>query len=116
VRLAEQLADAVVEPKKAERVRLAVGQYVEVETRDGSLVARGVIQMLNPETKSVRVVDSGSGTDLQIDVDPSRYNIWVRDFPVPGVAPMLSKQPEIDNVRGSTPGAFTLGKRFRILP
>lgn len=112
MRVSEQLAEAI----KPERVRLGVGQFVEVRTREGDLVIQGVIQSLDPVTKIVRVVDRGSGSDLQVDVDPSRYDIWVQGMQVPGTAPTPGKQAAIDNVRGSTPGAFTLGKRFRIMP
>ena len=111
MRLSEQLAEAI----KPERVRLGVGQFVEVRTRDGDLVAQGSIQTLDPVTKVVTVMDRGSGSDLLVDVDPSRYDIWVQGMSVPGAAPTLGKQPEI-GARGSTPGAFTLGKRYRILP
>lgn len=113
MRLSEQLAKAI----KPERVRLGVGQFVEIRTREeGALVAQGAIQALDPVTKTVRVADRGSGSDLQVDVDPSRYDIWVQGMRVPGTAPTPGKHSEIDNVRGSTPGAFTLGKRFRLLP
>jgi hypothetical protein len=112
VRVSEQLAEAI----KPERVRLGVGQPVEVRTREGDLVIQGTIQSLDPVTKTVQVVDRGSGADLLVDVDPSRYNIWVQGMQVPGTAPKPGKQAAIDNVRGSTPGVFTLGKRFRIMP
>lgn len=112
MKLSEQLADAV---QGAEKVPLRVGQRVEVRTHDGELVATGCIQELDPKTKVVRVTDQGSGADLQIDVDPDLYEIWVKDLPVPGSAPSPSKQPAFA-VSGSKPGAFTIGKRFRILP
>jgi hypothetical protein len=115
--VAQQLADALNEPlpKDPEPVRLGIGQFVEVRTHKGKLVVTGTIQALDPNTKTVRVVDRGSGSDLQVDVDPRMYDVWVRDVLVPGGAPAPSQQPAL-SVGGSTPGAFTLGKRHRIFP
>jgi hypothetical protein len=116
--LAKQLAEAVREPEEetsedSERVRLDLGQFVEVWTRSGKLVITGTIQELSPRTRTVRVADTGSGTDVQIDVDPDMYEVWVMDMIVPGEAPTPSKQPET-NLRGTNPGAATLGKRYRV--
>jgi len=116
--LAEQLARAVWEPqeplpKNAEKVRLGIGQFVEVRTRAGELVITGTIQQLNPRTHTIRVADLGSGSDVQVDVDPRMYDVWVRDVQIPGGAPTPSRQPEL-NLRGANPGAATLGKRYRV--
>jgi len=118
--LAEQLDRAMQEPESetsedTERVRLGIGQFVEVRTREGELVITGTIKELSPLTRTVRIADTGSGSDVQIDVDPQLYDIWVKDWDVVGDAPTPSKQPGF-NARGSTPGVFTLGKRFRIFP
>jgi hypothetical protein len=111
--LAEQLDKALQEPedkvpREGERVRLGIGQFVEVRTREGDLVITGTIQELSPVTHTIRVADTGSGADVQVDVDPDVYDIWVTDMPVPGGAPTPSKQPDL-NI-----GAFTPGKRYRV--
>lgn len=109
--LSEQLSEAVQDG--TERVRLMVGQFVEVRTHGGDLVITGTIQQMFNDIGVIRVADMGSGSDVQIDVDPKEYEIWVIDMPVPGNAPTPSKQPEV-NFKGSNPGVATLGKANRV--
>lgn len=102
-------------PEGASRVQLAVGQHVEVRTREGDgrrggdLIATGYISELNTETRVVRIVDRGSGTDLQIDADPEMYDIWLQDREVTGKAPTPAKKPR-SSANPRRPGAYVGGQ------
>lgn len=99
-------------PEGATRVPLAVGQQVEVRTRrTGELIATGYISELDTETRVARVIDRGSGTDLQLDVDPDMYDIWLQDEGPTGTAPTPAKQPRL-SVHSKLPGAY-VGGRFK---
>ena len=96
-------------PEGASRVPLAVGQQVEVRTKKGDLIATGYISELNTETRVARVIDRGSGTDLQLDVTPDLYDIWLMDQEPTGQAPTPAKQPRLA-VHSKLPGAYTGGR------
>lgn len=98
-------------PEGSSRVPLAVGQQVEVRTKRGDLVASGYISELNAETRVARVIDRGSGTDLQLDVSPEMYDIWLMDQEPTGQAPTSAKQPRL-SVHSKLPGAY-VGGRFK---
>jgi hypothetical protein len=77
----------------------AAGQEVEIRTRAGALVARGVVLGVSDETRSVMIMDRASGTDLQIELDPKMYDIrkmtrgGSADVPSLGIQPSLSSAP-----------------------
>lgn len=64
-------------PGEADRTLLRVGQQVEVRTKDGEFIAIGHISELDQDTGFARVVDNSSGTDLNVDVDPELYDVWL---------------------------------------
>jgi len=71
-----------------DRVPLSIGQWVEIRSKlTGELVAAGDIMELVPSAGVVRVTDRMSGSDLQIDVDPSEYDVWIVERDVVGDAP-----------------------------
>ena len=96
-------------PEGASRVPLAVGQQVEVRTKKGDLIATGYISELNTETRVARVIDRGSGTDLQLDVTPDLYDIWLMDPEPTGLAPTPAKPARL-SVHSKLPGAYTGGR------
>lgn len=96
-------------PGRGERVPLGIGQHVEVRTKAGELVAVGSIQELAPETGVVRIADRGSGADAHIEVDPARYDIWVRELEVVGDAPTPAERPKL-NANPRKPGVHTGGR------
>ncbi len=66
---------------------LVLGASVVVRTKDGVAVAEGYIEDILDETRIVRVRDTSSGSDVQVDVDPDRYDIWILDPDVVGDSP-----------------------------
>jgi hypothetical protein len=96
-------------PGRGEKVSLGVGQHVEIRTKAGELVAVGDVQELAPETRTVTIMDRSSGADLSIEVDPSVYDIWVKEYEVPGGAPTPAKKPKL-NANPRQPGAHTGGR------
>ena len=97
MRLAERL-------QKAMRVPIAVGQMVVVRDADGKQVASGWVTDVDPKMDLVRVKDDTSGADLQIDVDATRYQLWVK--PPPGASVRLGQQQTL-YVRPSNPGIYS---------
>lgn len=108
----ENLAEAVASKTKGSRVPLGVGQNVEVRTKSGELVAVGSVQELVPKIRAVRIADQQSGSDLQIELDPEMYDVWVVPTPVVGDAPTPTESPGL-SVNPHRPGAYT-GGRFRV--
>lgn len=110
--MSKVLLDAMREYDRscADVVRLELGQNVEVRTRTGSLVALGSIMELSVETGVVRVADRESGSDMQVDVDTERYDIWVLDNDVnhgdPDETPVIGKLA----VHSKSPGAYGGGR------
>lgn len=86
----------------AEPVGLQLGANVIVRTKAGVQVAEGWIEEVLGEARVVRVRDQSSGTDFQIDVDPDRYDIWVKDTGVMGDAPR--PEQKTNYTRPSRPG------------
>lgn len=97
---------AVPEP---ERVALSPGQTVEVRTRRGDVVASGTIQEVNRLTRTVRVTDSGSGADLQIDVNPDVYDVWVIPARPFGGKPNVPERNQ-DFIRPALGGPFSASR------
>lgn len=87
----------------AEAVPLVLGAEVVIRTRDGIKVAEGYIEDVMFETRTVRVRDTSSGTDVQLDVDPDRYTVEVKSDDVLGLAPEPGQ--ETLYLRPSRPGA-----------
>ena len=67
------------------KVIVAPGQVVVVRTKNGEDVVRGFVTAVNPEMGYVRVEDFSSGADLQIDVDPEHYELWVSPTKDPAI-------------------------------
>lgn len=62
----------------AERIVLAPGQMVSVRNKRGvTVIKKGRIKNVDLPTGTVRVEDISSGATLEIDVDPSRYTVWI---------------------------------------
>lgn len=70
MRLSEQIANAM-------RVAIFVGQYVKVRTERGEEVAEGYVDDVDADRNLVRVRNTEDGSDVNLDVDASRYQIWV---------------------------------------
>ena len=66
---------------------LVLGASVVIRTKDGVAVAEGHIEDIMYETRIIRVRDNSSGADIQIDVDPDRYDVWIMDPEIVGNAP-----------------------------
>ena len=110
MRLAEELADAMEDDDvDGDRVALGIGQRVEVRTKRGELVAVGQIQELAMATHTIRIADRDSGSDMQLDVDPDVYDVWVVSLDVVGDAPTPGVRPTL-GVKPSRPGAYTGGR------
>jgi len=105
----ERTNDATDKPGRGEKVPLGLGQHVEVRTKAGELVAVGSIQELSPETRVVRIVDTASGADMHVEVDPTMYDIWVREVDVVGAAPTPGKQAKLTG-NPRKPGIHTGGR------
>lgn len=88
-------------------VPLRVGHRVQVQTKAGRPVADGYIEGIFKETGIVRVRDVASGSDVQMDVDPYHYDIWVRDQEVAGDAPKGGRPKGRYFQRPSKHGAHT---------
>ena len=96
-----QLAEKL---QKAMRVPIAVGQIVVVRNAEGEKVASGWVIDVDPATDVVRIKDDESGSDLQIDVDATRYQLWVR--PPKGASVRYGQQQTL-YVRPSNPGIYS---------
>jgi len=103
--LAKQLQEAT-----AERVRLMPGQLVVVRTRQGKKLAQGRIVEVDEALGVVRVTDDTSGSDMQVDVDTERYEVWVR--PPPDTDQVRLGRIKTLYVRPSFPGVY-MGGRWR---
>jgi hypothetical protein len=110
----EPEADAPKEPEvereEGERVPLYLGQAVVVRTKAGERVIEGHIEEMLPETGVVRVRDRSAGTDVQVDLDPEVYDLWIKEVEPEGRAP--SPAEATIYVRSSRPGAYS-GGRFK---
>lgn len=99
-------------PDEADRTLLRVGQQVEVRTKEGEFIAVGHISELDKDTGYARVVDNSSGTDLNVDVDPEFYDMWLTgegaDEPERKDDPRGGKNSLSVNPR--KPGAYTGGR------
>lgn len=78
MRLSEQLANAMVDAGHAEEVVIFPGQLVVVRSVDGDYIGQGFVEDVDEERGLVRVRDNVAGTDVQYDVDTSRYTLWVK--------------------------------------
>ena len=96
-------------PGRGEKTPLGIGQHIEVRTKSGELVATGDIVDLAPETKTVSIIDRESGADLNMEIDPSVYDIWVKEYDAPGDAPNPSEKPKL-NVNPRKPGVHSGGR------
>lgn len=103
--LATQLHEAT-----AEKIALMPGQLVTVRTLQGKKLAQGRIVEIDESLGIVRVTDDSSGADLQVDVDPTRYAIWVR--PPPDTDVIRMGRIKTLYVRPSSPGVY-MGGRWR---
>lgn len=104
---ADQLHEAMEE--ESGLIALRPGMKVEVRRHgDNDLVVSGFIETVIPATRTVCVRDRKSGTDLQVDVDVDRYNVWVLDQDITGKAPF--PRATTLYLRPSKPGAFTGGR------
>lgn len=103
---AQQLQEAVEEDDGP--IALMPGMKVEVRRQsDGDFIIAGFIETVVPATRTVRVRDRASGTDLGVDVDVDRYDIFVLDQDITGKAPFPRSTTLY--LRPSKPGAFTGG-------
>lgn len=101
----QQLQEAM-EEEGGDRVALRPGMKVEVRRQiDNDLIVAGFIEAVIPATRTVRVRDRKSGTDLHVDVDVDRYDVYVLDQDITGMAPY----PKATTLylRPSKPGGYT---------
>lgn len=103
--LSKQLEEAT-----AEKVPLMPGQLVTVRTRKGKKLATGRIVEVDEALGTVRVTDDTSGSDMQVDVDPDRYEVWVK--PPPDTDQVRLGRIKTLYVRPSMPGIY-MGGRWR---
>jgi hypothetical protein len=114
MRLAGQLQEAVgarLLDEAAEKVVLTVGQLVAVRTKRGvNVIKKGRITKVDLPTGIVRVRDDSSGATLEVDVDPSKYLVWV-------LPPPSSTETRMNRIRtlyvrggGLRPSAYQGGK------
>lgn len=82
MKLSEEIADAM-------RIVIFVGQYVTVRTEGGEAVAEGYVDVVDPERNLVRIRNTDDGTDVNIDVDATLYQLWVK--PPQGVQQLADK-------------------------
>lgn len=75
MKMSEELESAV----GSGEVQIRIGHCVVVMTHDGHRVGEGSVESISDDGKYVRVRDKSAGSDLQIDVDPSLYELWVLD-------------------------------------
>lgn len=90
--------------KDAMRIPIAVGQSVEVRSAEGDIIATGWVTEVDPKMDLVRVKNDESGVDLQVDVDSTRYQLWVK--PPKGAAVRWGSQQTL-YVRPSNPGIYS---------
>lgn len=103
---ADQLQEAAEEGDG--KVALTPGMKVEIRRPgDKDLIVVGFIETVDATTRTVRVRDRASGTDMGVDVDVDRYEVYVLDQDITGKAPSPSS-PSL-YMRPSKPGAFTGG-------
>lgn len=112
--LAKQLYEAVgakLLDEAAERVVLMPGQMVAVRTKRGvNVIKRGRITGVDKATGVVRVQDVSSGTTLEIDVDPTRYIVWILPPPSTKVDMMTRVRSLYVRGGGLRPSAYQGGK------
>ncbi len=96
--LSEQLADAMTDAGYAERVTVFPGQFVVIRTVDGEYIGEGFVEDVDDERQLVRVRDTASGTDVQLDIDATRYVLWMK--PTVGGA---SQAMHVDLVKKAPP-------------
>lgn len=91
-----------------EKVFLSPGLRVTVYSQRGKVMAQGHIVEVDPVVGIVRVQDNSSGADLQVDVDPTRYDLQVHAPTEP-----LARYPAEINlyVRPSRAGPYRGGRR-----
>ncbi len=65
--------------QKAIKIYIFPGQFVTVRTQSGDDVAEGHVEEVDAERGLVRVRNDETGTEVWLDVDTTRYDLWVRD-------------------------------------
>jgi hypothetical protein len=105
MKLSEELSDALTVPEldTAEKITIFIGTFVTVRTPDGEWIAEGTVEDIDPDRQLVRVRNTDSGTDFQVDVDVRLYNLWTDPLPF-DVDPAINPQNLF--VRASQPGVW----------
>jgi len=96
--------------EKTARVRLMPGQRVQVVSPEsGEVVIEGNLETVD-DARKVVMVRSVDGTDMTVQVDTTRYEIWVHT----GEATIKQEPREkYRNIRPSRPGPY-VGGRFGV--
>jgi hypothetical protein len=84
-----------------EKMLLSPGLQVTVYNERGKVMVKGHIREVDPDVGIVRVQDDFSGADLQVDVDPTRYDLQVH---APGEPTVRHPAQVTLYVRPSRPG------------
>jgi len=71
--ISEELQGAV-------KIAICVGQHVIVRTAAGEYVTEGHVEDVDVDRGLVRIRQSDGGTDVQVDVDTSRYTLWLKPY------------------------------------
>lgn len=93
-----------VSKKGAKKTPLVIGQHVVIRNHEGSRIGEGYIENLYPDKRSVRIRDSVSGADLQVEVNLDDYDLWVQDDEIPGSARFGRDRTAY--IRPSSPGPY----------
>lgn len=70
-------------PDMADKTAILPGHDVVVRTHDGRLVASGTVSAVHPDTNTLKIKDTSSGTHIHIEVDTDKYDVWIQDEPLP---------------------------------
>lgn len=89
-----------------EKMLLSPGLRVTVYNERGKVMVQGYIVEVDPVVGVVRVQDDTSGADLQVDVDPTRYDLQVH---APGEPTARYPAQVTLYVRPSRPGGYRGG-------
>jgi len=89
-----------------EKMLLSPGLRVTVYNERGKVMVQGHIVEVDPVVGVVRVQDDTSGADLQVDVDPTRYDLQVH---APGEPTARYPAQVTLYVRPSRPGGYRGG-------
>ncbi len=90
--LSEQLANAMADAGFAEKTVIYPGQLVVVRTIEGDYIGEGFVEDVDDERQMVRVRDTASGTDIQLDVDTTRYVLWIKPGLPFGITQAVSRK------------------------